>query len=169
MLTVAQEPVVPERVRALGGVDRVDYVDLFVAATEAAVPATPDQLAREAVEGASALGRFLAWRLVCRLRLDAEASSESVGGWRVDGRGPAWVRLAASSGFMTANMVFVVEERRASFATFIRYDRPVAAVLWGLASVAHRAVAPAFLGGAVKRLHAVERPASRNTEGGGPL
>jgi hypothetical protein len=138
MTTVTQVNPVPQSICALSTFDPPGYVDLFVAALGEPLTVTPERFAREAVEGASALGRFLAWRAACNLRLEPESSPGHIGGWRIDGSGEDWIRVQASSWFMTAQMVFVVEPSRASFATFIRYDRAVASSIWGLVSSGHR-------------------------------
>ena len=151
MPSVAQEHDVPDVIRALSTFERPDYVDLFVTPADEAMDTPPEGWARAAMEGASRLGRFLAWRVVCGLRLE-EPSADHVAGWRIDGRGENWIRMEASSWFMTAHIVFRVEPARVSFATFVRYDLPIAALIWGTASVVHRAVAPDFLGGAVRRI-----------------
>jgi hypothetical protein len=75
-----------------------------------------------------------------------------VAGWKIADRGDSWIRVEASSWFMTANIVFQIDEGRVSFATFIRYDRPVAALVWTPVSIIHRAIAPDFLRAAVKRV-----------------
>jgi hypothetical protein len=142
--------VVPADLRALAGV-RADYCDLFTADASAAPELSPEQWARAAVEQASPAGRFLAWRMLCHLRLAKEPSSAHIGGWRISARGDDWIRLEASSWFMTANMVFKAAHGRLLFATFVQYDAAVARAIWTAVSAGHRAVAPDFLSGAVRR------------------
>lgn len=154
MIPVVQAHDVPAEIRALA--EPHDYVDLFVASATAGAT-TPDQLARAAIEGASPVGRFLAWRVVCGLRL--ESAPERIEGWRIAGRGDDWIRLTATSPYMSAQMVFKVEPERMSFATFVRYDRPIGGGIWSAASVIHRAAAPGFLRGGVTALRREVRPA----------
>jgi hypothetical protein len=151
-LKVFQQRSVPEAIRALGSLDRIDYVDLFVATTSTAMDVSPEQWARAAVEGASPAGRFLAWRVICGLRLEPQPSPDHVGGWKIADRSDNWTRMEASSWFMTAHIVFQIDEGCVSFATLIRYDRRVAALIWTPVSILHRAVAPDFLRAAVKRV-----------------
>jgi len=158
--TAVQEHVVPEAIRSLTSFDRVDYVDLFVAPAEDAAETSPEGWARAAVEGAPAMGRFLAWEVCCALRLEHTASADRLAGWRIAGRGPDWIRMEAESWFMAAHIVFRVEPRRVSFATFIRYDRAIAALVWGLASIVHRQVAPGFVDAAVRRVARMRRATS---------
>ena len=157
MPTAVQVHDVPEAIRSLSTFDRPDYVDLFVVSAEDASGTSTERWARAAMEGAPAIGRFLAWRVCCGLRLDETPSDDHVAGWRIAGRGNDWIRMEAASWFMTAHIVFRIERRRVSFATFIRYDRAIAALVWGMASVAHRQVAPGFLDGAVRRVARTRR------------
>ena len=70
MPTAVQVHDVPEAIRSLSTFDRPDYVDLFVASAEDASGTSTERWARAAMEGAPAIGRFLAWRVCCGLRLD---------------------------------------------------------------------------------------------------
>jgi hypothetical protein len=144
---------VPHAILSLSTMDPPDYVDLFVATAPEATRTPPEAWARIAMDGAPALGRFVAWRVLCGLRLHAQPSPDHVAGWKITGRGEHWIRTEARSRLMTAHIVFATEESRVSFATFIRYDRPIAAWTWGVVSVIHRTVAPGFLRGAVKRVN----------------
>src|SRR5205085_10016950 len=127
--SVVQQRDIPEAIRALDALPS-DYVDVFTAGVSGATDALAEQWARVAIEGAHPAGRFIAWRVLCALRLEPRDSRDYVAGWKIVGRGDSWIRVEASSWFMTANMVFQVDEDQVSFATFIRYDRPVAALIW---------------------------------------
>ena len=150
-VSVIRRHDIPEAIRSLDP-HASDYVDLFVATTRAATDSSPEDWARAAIEGAPAAGRFLAWRAALQLQLDSEPSPDRVGGWRIAGRDNSWIRLEASSWCMTAQMVFQLEDGQVSFATFMNYDRRVAALIWTPVSAIHRAVAPDFLRGAVRRV-----------------
>ena len=149
---VARQRDIPEAIRALDTLPS-DYVDLFVATTGDAAKTSPEQWARAALEGASALGRFMAWRVLLGLRLESRPSPDHLAGWKIADRGDDWIRIEASSWFMTANIVFQVDAARVSFATFIRYDNPIAAVVWTPVSAIHRRVAPDVLSAAVRRIN----------------
>lgn len=144
----AQVHDVPDAVRALA--EPHDYVDLFVAAARGASETTPEQWARATMEGAPAAGRFLAWQVICGLHL--QPGPDRIAGWRITGRGVDWIRVAADGRFMSAQIVFRVEATRVAFATFVHYDRQIAAPIWGAASVIHRTAAPNFLRGGVRRV-----------------
>lgn len=134
--------------RARGG-DH-DYVDLFVADVPHARERTAEQWARATMEGASAVGRFLAWQTLLALRLDHSPSPDRIAGWRIAHRGEGWIRVEASSWHTEASMVFSIEEERVLFATFLRYRKPPAALIWGGLSAVHRAAAPGFLRNGVR-------------------
>ena len=150
-VTVVRQHDIPEAIRSLDP-HASDYVDLFVATTTRATDSSPEDWARAAIQGAPAAGRFLAWRAALQLHLEDQPAPDRVGGWRISGRGDSWIRLEASSWCMTAQMVFYVEGGQMSFATFMNYDRRVAALIWTPVSAIHRAVAPDFLRGAVRRV-----------------
>lgn len=143
---------VPEEILTLSTLKPPDYVDLFVATSAGADRTSPEDWARAAMEGASELGRFLAWRVCCGFDLHQEPSPDHIAGWRIDGRGEHWIRTEARSWFMTAQIVFTMDQSQVWFTTLIRYDRPIAAWIWGTVSHVHRAVAPGFLAGAVRRV-----------------
>jgi hypothetical protein len=148
--TVVQQNDIPGWIRGL--VTDPDYVDLFAAPVPDATNISPERWARAAIEEAPAAGRFLAWRVLCGLRLERQHSPTYIAGWKIADRGDNWIKLEASSSLMTANMTFQVEEGLVSFATFIRYDRPIARLVWTPVSAIHRAVAPGFLHAAVRRV-----------------
>ncbi len=84
---------------------------------------SPEQWARATVEGVSPWARFVVWRVLCGLRLRPQPSPDSLAGWHV------------------------------AFATFVRYDRPMAALVWPALSIGHRRAVPDLLRYAVKRIN----------------
>src|SRR6266566_5833646 len=106
---------------------------------------TPEQWARATVEGVHPWARFVAWRVLCGLRLEPRPSPDYLAGWRIADRGDGWIRMEASSWFMTAQIVFHVDEGHVSFATFVRYDKPMAALVWPAVSIIHRRAVPELL------------------------
>lgn len=159
-----QVHAVPEGVRLLCPFE-ADYVDMFAVDAAQARRTPPEQWARAIMEGAPAAGRFLAWRLLCSLRLRQGQSPDHVAGWSIADRGATWIRMEASSWFITASIVFALEDETILFATFVRYDRLVGALVWTPVSVVHRRVAPAFLGGGVRRVERARRSAARAEQG----
>ena len=152
MLAVVQQRNVPEAICSLSTMESPDYVDVFTVAS-VVTDTSPEQWARATVEGVSPWGRLIAWRMLCGLRLESQPSPEHLAGWRIADRGDSWIRMEASSWFMTAHIVFHVDEGRVSFTTFVRYDNPVAALVWPAVSIVHRRAVPDLLRHAVRRVN----------------
>lgn len=145
MPTVLQQRDIPEAIRSLSTLTSPDYVDLFTLKTDEAGAKSPEEWVRAGVEDAAGLAGQFVWRVLCGLRLERRPSPEHVGGWNIAERGDRWIRLEASSWFMTAHIVVHVDEGQVSIATLIRYDRPVASLVWPLLSIGHRRAMPALL------------------------
>ncbi|MFI1937939.1 hypothetical protein ACH44C_12255 [Streptomyces purpureus] len=118
------------------------YVDLFTLA--GGVPGrSPEQWARILFEDVAGLGGQFIWRGLLGLRLTA--SPERVAGWKIADRGDDWIRLEAGSWFLTGHLVVQADDDHVSLATFLRYDRPLAARIWPPMSRKHRKEAPGLL------------------------
>ncbi len=141
---------VPESVRALGSLSRIDYADQF--SLPGLVDATPERWARAMFGDVPSAGEWFIWRGVLGLRLSHERSPSTVGGWRVTGRGENWIRLEAASWFLTGNLVVRTVDEGVSWATFLRYDRDIGRVVWPPLSVVHRRLVPGVLRAAATRL-----------------
>jgi hypothetical protein len=150
--TVLQHRNVPESIRSLSTMDQIDYVDLFTTTVDEATDKSPEQWARAGIEGAAGLAGQFVWRVLLGLRLESRSSPDHVGGWKIAGPGDTWIRVEASSWFLTAHIVVQVDDGHVSVATFIRYDRPLAALVWPLLSIGHRQAMPGFLRKAVRAL-----------------
>lgn len=144
---------IPEKTRGLSPIAEPDYVDLFSVTTGAATETSPERWARVALEGASPAARFVVWQVLCGLRLEKHPSPEFVAGWRMAERGDSWIRLEATSWFMTAHAVVEVDVDRLSVALLVRYDHPAGAVIWPLLSIGHRQAMPGLLRHAVRRMN----------------
>src|SRR5436309_3302617 len=131
---VAWQRDVPESIRSLGGLANPDYLDVFTATTDEAPEKPAEEWARTVLErgmpGFIRLGVFVAQRLLLGLRLEPRQSPDYIAGWKIGARGDSWVRIEAASWMMTAFMGFKVEEARVFLATFFRYDRRMAALVW---------------------------------------
>jgi hypothetical protein len=136
---------------------RPDYVDLFTVATSGASSTSPEQWARVGVEDSGGLAAQFVWRVLCGLRLEPRASRDDVGGWKIADAGDRWIRLEAASWFMTAHIVFHVDDGQVSMATFIRYDRPFAALIWPPLCAGHRMAVPGLLRDAAARIQRLHR------------
>jgi predicted oxidoreductase len=145
MRTAFQQHTIPERILALSTIVRPDYVDLFTVPTRDVPRWSPEQWARAAVDVAAGLRGQLIWRGVLGLRLRPRRSPDRIAGWKVAARGTSWLRLEAASWFLTAHLAFDVEPGVLSVATFIRYDRTLAARVWPSLSAYHRRAMPGLL------------------------
>jgi hypothetical protein len=141
---------VPEAIRAKSGMARPDYVDLFTATAASAAARSPEQWARAGIEDAAGFGGQFVWRVLLGLRLAPPASRHHVGGWTIAERGPCWVRLEAASRLLAAHLVVHVQDAEVSIATFIRYRRALAALVWPALAVGHRRAMPGLLRHAVR-------------------
>jgi hypothetical protein len=136
---------VPEGIGRVNTLANPDYVDVFTIASREAKDNSPEEWARAALEN-TPTGRSapLLWRSI-GLRLGPRPSSQHVQGWTITGRAEDWIRMEAASWFMTANAVVKIDDGAVSAALFIRYDRPIAAVIWPPVSVMHRRAMPTLL------------------------
>jgi hypothetical protein len=149
---VEQRHDISETIATRAAMAEPDYVDLFTVPAPGATDRSPEHWARVALEGASPTGRFLAWQVLCGLRLETEPSPGYVAGWRIADSGVGWIRLEAASWFMTAHAVVNVEDGRVSIALFIRYDSPAGRFIWTPLSFGHRRLMPGLLRHAVRRM-----------------
>ncbi len=139
---VRQEHSVPDAIRSLSPMADPGYVDLFTM-TSGVPGRSPEQWARAMFEDVLGGRAQFVWRVLMGLRL--KAAPDRVAGWRIAERGDDYVRLEASSWFLTAHLVVQADDEHVSFATFIRYDRPLAARVWPPMSKVHRKSAPGLL------------------------
>ncbi|MBO3752727.1 hypothetical protein J5X84_42325 [Streptosporangiaceae bacterium NEAU-GS5] len=131
-----------------------DYAEIFRLSTD--VAATPEQWARAIFGDVPSIGEQLIWRGLLGLRLSRERSSDTVGGWRITGRGEDWLRLGTASWFLTCNFVVQVSDARVSLTTLLRYDRRFGRLLWPRLSAIHRHLIPGVLREAAARLRTHE-------------
>jgi hypothetical protein len=159
--TVFQQRNVPEAIRSLSTLANPDYVDLFTVTTDAAAGGSPEQWARAGLEDAAGLAGQFVWRVLCGLRLERRPSPDYVGGWKIADRGDSWIRLEAASWFMTAHIVVQLDDGQVSVATFIRYDRPMAALVWPPLSAGHRLAMPGLLSHTVRAMRIAVKGGTR--------
>jgi hypothetical protein len=145
MASVIQQRNIPEVIRGLSGMESPDYIDLFTVTTNRAADASPERWCRAAIEDVAGLGGQFIWRGILGLRLKSWPSTERVGGWKIADGGEDWIRLEASSWFLTAHLVTRLDDGHLSVGTFVRYDRPIAALIWVPASAVHRRLMPGLL------------------------
>jgi hypothetical protein len=136
---------VPEQIRRLQPLPDPDYADVFTLRTSRAAHRSSEAWARAVLEH-TPVGRSAPrlWR-VLGLRLGPRSSPHHVQGWRIADRGDGWIRIEASSWFMTAHAVIHVEDGGVSVALFLRYERAIAALIWPPVSLMHRRAVPVML------------------------
>jgi hypothetical protein len=145
--TVRWRREVPETIRSLGALANADYADI-VTATIDVTPAEPEQVIHATLNGLSRGLLFLipfVQRVFLGLRLKLRPSPDHLLGWKIADRGENWIRIEAASWFLTGHVVMHVDKGRISFASFIRYDRRLAAFVWPPVSLIHRQVALALV------------------------
>lgn len=145
VVTVVGPTIPPDAIRSLDTLESPDYADFFTATTSGATDRSAEEWARAVLEG-TPTGRsapFLWSRL--GLRLGPTPSPDHVQGWKIADRGDDWLRIEATSWFMTAHAVVHVDDRLVSLALFVRYDQPIAAVIWPPVSLMHRRAVPVML------------------------
>jgi hypothetical protein len=143
----------PEVIRSLDTLASPDYVDIFTATATEATDASPEQLVRAVLERVPVgMRRFvpLAHRFLLGLRLEPRPSPDHLLGWKIADRGVSWLRIEAASWFMTAHCVSHVDQGQVSLATFVRYDRRLAGLVWPPVSIIHRQVGLALMRHAVR-------------------
>jgi len=157
--TVRWQREVPEAIRALGALANPDYADIVTARIDE-TPADPGRLIRAALNGVPRGLIFftpLVQRAVLGLRLKLRPSPDRLLGWEIADRGENWIRIEAESWFLTGHVVMHVDDGQLSFASFIRYDRRLAALVWPPVSLIHRQVALALVRSAVRAQPSSER------------
>ncbi|TMR21921.1 DUF2867 domain-containing protein [Nonomuraea turkmeniaca] len=140
----------PESIRALSSLSRVDYVDYFTLPVDA--DATPEQWARAMFGDVPNVAEQLIWRGLLGFRLSRGPSPDTVGGWRIAERGEDWIRLEAVSWFLTGNLLVRATDGRVSLGTFLRYDGLLGHGVWPPLSAVHRRLTPGVLRDAAARI-----------------
>lgn len=144
---------VPDTIRSLGELADADYVDIVTATIDETPSSAPEQLVYAALEGVPPWLLFfvpLIQRVFLGLRLKLRPSPDRLLGWKIADRGENWMRIEAGSWFMTGHVVMHLDERQMSFASFIRYDRGPARLIWPPVSLIHRRVALALVRSATR-------------------
>jgi hypothetical protein len=142
---------VPDAIRALDTLERVDYGDLFTATAGEPVAITPERWARALHHGAPFRVRLilgaalLVQRRILGLRLERGPAATNMLGWRLAERGRNWFRLEAVSWMGEAHLLIHAEGRQVSIATLLRYDHRMSPLVWTPISTLHRQVGLALV------------------------
>jgi hypothetical protein len=143
---------IPESVLGLSSLPAIDYADQFTLSTEA--DATPEQWARAMFGNVPSVAELLIWRVLLGFALIPGRSPTTVAGWWIGGRGDDWIRLDATSWFLTGNLLVRATDGHVSLATFLHYERRLAHGVWPPLSAIHRRLVPGLLRGAAARIRA---------------
>ncbi|HEX3795094.1 MAG TPA: hypothetical protein VHV57_11400 [Acidimicrobiales bacterium] len=135
----------PDDIRRHAALPDADYADAFIAPTIGAPEQTPEWWARAFLEE-SKVGRRapILWTLM-GLRLGPRPSADHTQGWRIAKRGEGWIRVETGSWCMTTHAVVSVDDHEVSLALFIRFDKPLARVMWAPIAAMHRNGAPSMV------------------------
>lgn len=149
---------VPQAIRSPVTLADPDYVDVFTITTPDASGRTPEEWARAILEEAPVSRRFprILWRLL-GLRLGPPGSPDYVQGWKIAGRGDDWIRVETGSWYASAQAVCLVGNETVSVSLSLRYDRPIARLIWAPVSVLHQRGVPVMLKQAA-RLGPIQSP-----------
>jgi hypothetical protein len=141
---------VPDTVRSLATVSGPDYVDLYTIEARAAGDHSPEEWARALLERAALSQRHARrlWRLM-GLRLGPGGSPDHVAGWTIAARADDWIRLETGLWYATAQALCLVGDNQVRVSLFLRYDHPVARLVWRVVSGPHQRAVPVMLGQAV--------------------
>ncbi|MCU1449767.1 MAG: hypothetical protein JWP02_1937 [Acidimicrobiales bacterium] len=144
----ARQVAVPEVVGALDTLARPNYTYACQVTAAAADDHSAEQWARAIFEGAPRLMRWLivmGWKVGLGLRLGPRRSPSHVLGWTILSTTPTAVILGVQSFVLTAHLVVRVQDSKVVHATFVRYERALARVLWAAAAPIHSRVIPYLL------------------------
>jgi hypothetical protein len=151
--TVRWRREVPEAIRSLGALANADYADIVTATIDETPNRAPEQLIHAVLKGMPRGLLFfipLVQRVFLGLRLKLRPSPDRLLGWQIADRGENWIRIEAASWFLTGHVVMHLDEGQLSFASFVRYDRRLAALVWPPISLIHRQVALALVRSATR-------------------
>jgi hypothetical protein len=107
-----------------------------------------EQWARAVFEGAPQPLRWFiltGWILGLGLRLGPRRSTSHVLGWRILSTTAGTTVLGVESFLLQARLVVQVDEARVLHATFVRYNRRPARLIWPVAAQIHRRLIPYLL------------------------
>jgi hypothetical protein len=136
---------VPEAIRSredLAGADRAIAYEL---AADDAQSISAEQWARATWEGAPTIVRWflkIGWRRVLGLQLAPGRSPTHVLGWHITDNHPDTLTLQAPSTLITGHNVVIVQESTVLWTTLVRYEQPIARLIWRTVELVHRIVLP---------------------------
>jgi hypothetical protein len=126
--------------RIVSTLGRVDYEDAFAVDVGPTHTRSAEQWVREILEGAPSnvrLKLLSGWSAI-GIKLRLPGSDRTVLGWDIRSSDPDCALLGADSRVgMPGELLLRREDNRLLFATFVRYDNPIARALWASIEAAH--------------------------------
>jgi hypothetical protein len=150
----SHEVPVPDELTARQDLATTDFAYACRLDVDTAPARSAEQWARAVFEDApKALRWFIVsgWIVGLGLRLGSRRSRDYVLGWTIVSNTPDVIVLGVGSFMLTARLVVRVSESDVVHATFVRYDRRPAKLIWPIAAVMHRRIIPLLLRGAAMR------------------
>lgn len=144
-----------------------DYEDSFDVSVAAGNERTPEQWGRAVFEDAPRSVRWfllVGFRYGLNLRLARRTSPEYVFGWAIVDRKPSSLTIESRSWYLTSRLLFKTEPARVMLSTHVRYDKPIAKILWPPVSILHRQILPRLLRRAAAHTPATQRPSGQPTQ-----
>lgn len=142
-----------DTLRSCCTLDRVDHVDTHLLVTDDPFARTPEQWAREILEGPSAAmrARLTAGWTMLGLRVH-HLGPDAIAGWPIAHRDADYVLLQGDSLLgLTGQLVTRVTGGGVEFATFARLAHPVARTMWARVLPTHLEIVERLLREAAER------------------
>jgi hypothetical protein len=131
---------VPDEIRSLCGMEGADYGDAFGGPLPPGRDRSAEEWAHLALDvrpGPLRAPVVAIQRYLLGFRLQPKGQDRFLG-WKVAAKDKDWIRLQATSSYLSAEMVFKVDEEALRVGCFVRYDRRLGAVVWPPLSRIHR-------------------------------
>ena len=144
----ARQVELPDGIRALDTLTDPSYTYACEIRAQPGDSRPAEQWARGVFEGAPRPLRWFivtGWIVGLGLRLGPRPSASHVLGWKILSSTPTTIALGVDSFVLSAHLVVHVQDRRVVHATFVRYERRPARILWTAAAPIHRRVVPYLL------------------------
>jgi hypothetical protein len=136
----ARRTDVPERILAVETFADPSYTCAFEIAAPATSTRSAEDWLRGIMEGAPRPMQWFilaGWVTALRLRLGPRPSPDHVLGWKILSASPTEIVIGVAGCLLSAHQVVEVQDGSAVHATIVRYKRPAARALWGMAAPIH--------------------------------
>jgi hypothetical protein len=136
----ARRTEVPAMVLAVGTLAGANYMCAFEIAGLPPGSRSAEDWLRSIIEDAPRPMQWLivtGWTTALRLRLGPRPSPDHVLGWKILSSSPTEIVIGVEGAALSAQQLVQVQADRVLHATFVRYERPVARALWGIAAPIH--------------------------------